>query len=195
MIEQWWRVIRWLSTAEPGENGHQAAVPVQYQGAGRFDNPRFCTAGYMAAEPQAAVGETFADRPRWSEAMLHPGTPDGATMALAELRSADRLLLDLDDPGSLIEYNLRPSDVVRRNRDRTRELGLRLFLEGKYGGVQWWSYHRPEWTVATIWEPHDEVGEPISPFSAVTHENVEPLTLEHPAVVLAAEVLGRIIEL
>lgn len=194
MIERWWRVVRWLPDAPEGENGHPRYVPNHYQGAGRFDNPRHYTAGYIAAEPQAAVGEAFADRLSWNGLMLQPGAPDGATMALVEFRGSDLNLLDLDDPHVLIRYGLKPSDVVRRNRDRTRELGLRVFLEARHDGVQWWSYHRPEWVVAAVWKGHTEAGEPESPFMSLAIEDVEPLTLEHPAIVIAADVLSRVIE-
>ncbi len=49
---------------------HPLFVPLDRQGAGRFDNPHLYATLYLATTPQAAVGETFANLARWPDAEL-----------------------------------------------------------------------------------------------------------------------------
>src|SRR5262249_33296672 len=61
-------------------------------------------------------------------------------------------LLDLDDPQVLAQRSIRPTHVAIRNRPRTQQIAGRIYQEGKWSGIQWWSYHRPQWTLVVIWE-------------------------------------------
>ncbi len=189
---RWWRVVRWIEDASPGSPGHPDFVPTQFQGGGRFDNPRWYTAAYLAADPHGAVGETFGNLATWTSTMLHPGTPAGSVMALASFELADPRLVDLDDAQTLLDLGLKPSDVVRRNRDKTRQLALRLFLTDEHDGISWWSYHDPEWINVVVWAGHDDDGTPTSPLAGVPFE-VEPLALDHPGLLVAADALARVI--
>lgn len=184
--------MRWIEGAPPGSPGHPDFVPTHLQGGGRFDNPRWYTAAYLAAEPHGAVGETFGNLATWTSAMLRPGTPTGSMMALASFALSDLRLVDLDDARTLLDLGLRPSDVVRRNRDKTRQLALRLFLAGDHDGISWWSYHDPEWVNVVVWAGHAEDGTTTSPLTDVPFE-VEPLGLDHPALLGAADALTRVI--
>jgi hypothetical protein len=193
VVERWWRVVRWVAGAQSGRPGHPAYVPVGSQGAGRFDNPGHYTAGYLAAEPECAVAETLGNLKVWTRQMLRPGEPPDATMALAAY-DGDLALVDLDDAATLTRLGLRPSDVVRRHRARTQEVALQLFLAGGHDGIRWWSYHRPQWTVATVWKGRLEDGTATSPLEDLRLAGIEELTLDHRALVAAAEALPKIIE-
>lgn len=102
-------------------------------------------------------------------------------------------LIDLDDASALQRLALRPSDVVRRNLDKTREVALRLWLEDHehVDGLQWWSYYRPEWRLVMLWSSSLKSPEWFSSVEAV---RVESLEIGHPAVELAASVLPRRVE-
>lgn len=67
-------------------------------------------------------------------------------------------------------------------------MALRVFMTEQYDGLQWWSYHRPEWTVGVVWSP---INDPTRAFSPLVVRSIEPLTLDHAAVRLAADVLQR----
>lgn len=169
---------------------HPLWVPVDRQGGGRFDNRHRYVALYAATSPQAAVGEAFANASRWIEAEV-TREKEGRPRCLVTLDIADHApLLDLDDARTLVELGLRPSDVARRNRDHTQEIALSLWLERprtETRGLRWRSYWRPEWEVVVLWS--DDLDPPWFPF--VTVVAVEDLRMDHPAVVLAAEVLPR----
>lgn len=179
----------WAGLA-PGDRFHPLYVPLDRQGGGRFDNPHRYAALYGSTTAQGAVGEAFGSYARWLPAEV-TRTADGRPRCLVELEVPDDVqLVDLDDCQTLGDLGLRPSDVVRRDRDHTQEVALSVWLSmpNTYiRGFRWWSYWRPEWSVAVLWS--DSTDPPWFPFAAVA--GVEPLELDHPAVVLAAEVLPR----
>lgn len=181
----WFRVAP-LSPPEAGDRWW--IVPARYQGAGRADNPRHYRALYLSREPQAAIAEAFAELPTWTSQMFTPPSSGGA-LGLAGIEVPDEVsLVDLDNAATLHRLGLRPTDVVRRNRDRTQEVSLRLFLEERWDGLAWWSYWRPEWQMLVLWAPVQDP-EPFSGVARLAH--AEPLHLEHPAVRLAADVMRR----
>jgi hypothetical protein len=96
-------------------------------------------------------------------------------------------LIELDDANFLSTRNYRPSDIVARNRTRTQEVALELWLEG-IRTLRWWSYYRPEWRIISVWadiaesEPWNGLVQPI---------DVVELHIDHPAVEVAAEVLAK----
>jgi hypothetical protein len=169
---------------------HPLFVALDQQGGGRFDNPRHYVTLYAAATPQGAVGEAFGNSAVWLADEITRRV-EGRPRCLVTYTVDDALaLVDLDDANVLAQHAVRPSEVVRRNRERTQELGLEFWLSLRatgVRGVRWWSYWRPEWTVVALWS--DDLTPPWFPFVTVT--NVEPLGVDHPAVVLAADVLPR----
>jgi hypothetical protein len=175
---------------DPEEPFHPAWVAVERQGGGRFDNRHRYAALYAATSAQAAVGEAFGNASVWIETEV-TRPKEGRPRCLVTLDVPDTVrLLDLDDARTLVELGLRPSDVVRRNRDHTQEIALAVWLESKTTGVKglrWRSYWRPEWEVVVVWS--DRLDPPWFPFVRVLA--VEELGIDHPAVVLAAEVLPR----
>lgn len=184
---QLYRVVPWLPDAEPGQPGHPLHVDASRQGGGRADNPRHYRALYLSEVPQGAVGEVFGDLAVWSEEMFVVPWLPGAVRSLATLRAdPPPEVLDLDDASVLVSLGVRPTEVVGRDRDRTQEIALSVWLQGRWQGLRWWSWWRPVWRNQILWAPLD-APDPW-PLEAIS---VEPLHLNHPAVRLAAEVLRR----
>lgn len=147
-----YRVFPYAERAGPDQPGHPLyAYPKQ--GAGRWDNPDRYLARYLSTSPEAAVGEAFAHLSTWTPAMLVvPALPDAQRrIGVFRFDEATNPLLDLDDAGALYERHLRPTDIVVRNRPRTQKIAAAIFDEGRWAGVKWWSYHRPQWTVVALW--------------------------------------------
>jgi hypothetical protein len=183
-----WVQPRWHRRG-PEEPGHPLYVARARQGAGRFDNPAHYAALYASQQPEGAVGEILGNHTQVREAMfVWQGRPD-LRRHLVTLEVDDVRLLDLDDAATLVEVGLRPSDVVRRNRETTRRLGLRRYLERERtgeSGLRWWSYHHPDWTPVMLWSRDESTW-----FPHVRVVDTAELTLEHPDVVVAAEALRR----
>lgn len=184
-----YRVFPYLPAAAPGEPGHPDYVHRPRQGSGRLDNPTRYRCSYFSAQPSGAVGEVFADLPRWSDAIFTFPALAGARRALGTYHVADDApILDLDDARHLLDRALRPTQVIARNRPVTQAWALRIFEEQRSGdgdplwdAVRWWSYHRPLWQVLGFFR---------NPPLAV---KVEPLSLAHTDVVDAARSLHRLI--
>ncbi len=176
-----YHVFAHLPTAATGKPGHPLYVHPA-QGAGRFDNPSYYLAWYLAAEAAGAVGESFADLSTWRDEMFEFPHIPGARRTLGVYELPDDLpYVDLDDPRRLVDLGVRPSQVVERNRPYTQALALRIYQQGTHNGIRWWSFHRPQWRVYCLWE--------ISPSVA----RVEPLTVGHIAVQSAARTLAKTI--
>ncbi|MGH2750399.1 MAG: RES domain-containing protein [Actinomycetota bacterium] len=185
-----YRVVPYAGDARPDEPGHPLFVDPARQGHGRADNPRHYAALYVSESAAGAVGEVFGDLIRWSSAMFE--VPSfGARRALAtfDVDPAPRVL-DLDDARVLLDLGLRPTAVVSRDRELTQEAALTVWLRGEWEGLRWWSWWRPTWRNQTLWAPaagarswwwHERF--------AVT--SIEPLTIDHPAVQVAADQLRR----
>lgn len=173
---------------------HPLYVPVDRQGSGRFDNPHGYVALYAATTAAAAVGETLGNYAVWTAEEL-ARSKERRPRCLVSFELDDQaVVVDLDDASSLVRLGLRPSDVIRRNRDRTQEVALQLWLRRgaePLDGLRWRSYWRPEWEVVTLWSPG--LDPPWFPLAEV--KAVEELTIESPAVTQAADVLPRLPDL
>lgn len=182
-----YRVVPWDDAARSGQPGHPLFVDVSRQGGGRADNPRHYQALCVSETPQGAVGEAFGDLAAWSEAMFEVPWSQPARRALVTCEAEPPPeVLDLDDARVLVDLGARPTDVVGRDRERTRELALSVWLQRRWAGLRWWSWWRPAWRNQVLWaEPHDDDPWPLEV------AGVEPLELGHPAVQLAAEFLRR----
>ena len=153
-------------------------------GAGRIDNPDRYLALYLSDGMGGACAEAFFFKPVWDANVLRglPTLP-GSMQALASFNIApDPPICDLDDATRLVELDLRPSQVVSRERTVTQAWALRIYQEGRWGGIRWWSYYDPRWGSHGIWNRE-----------ALDLHGVEPLTLQHPAIVEAARVLNRLL--
>jgi hypothetical protein len=180
-----YRVFPHLDTARPGEPGHPE-YEHRPQRFGRVDHPDYFT-WYLSSEAAAAIGETFGNLAVWDPSMFDFPMLPGARRALGTYRLPDDLrVLNLDDPAALLDRGLRPTQIVARNLAVTQAWAHRIWSERdphdptarRWQGVQWWSFHRPSWTVLASWERPEVAG-------------VQELTLTHPAVRDAATALLR----
>lgn len=141
----------WLEDAEPGEPGHPHYVGLP-QGQGRVDNPEHYLTLYLSDDPLGAIGEAFGNHSIWTSDLLSgPPALAGSVRALATFESSDVVVIDLDDPQALLDRALRPSRVVTRHRGTTQNWALKIFREGMWDGVRWWSFHNPEWGSFGLW--------------------------------------------
>lgn len=176
------RVSPRIAEATPEEPGGALYRP--RGGYGRIDNPNRYRTLYTSSHAEGAVAEAFGRLPEWNDATFVRG---GVRCVLQ--------YFDLDEKGSSVGYyalndaahlvaqELRPSQVVTRDRRTTRAWALRIFEAKDGDGVAWWSYYKPEWYTIALWNlAHLQIaGEP------------EPLTTAHPAVRAAAKEIARII--
>jgi hypothetical protein len=141
-----YRVFPFLSTAAAGEPG-RPMYEHRPQRAGRIDHPAYY-AWYMAAQPEAAVGEVFGNLAKWDDSMFEFPLLPGARRALGIYQLPDDLrLLDLDNPTELAERSLRPTQIVVRNLSVSQAWGHRIWDERdphdphshRWQAVAWWS--------------------------------------------------------
>lgn len=180
-----YRVFPYLESAREGEPYHPL-YEHRPQLEGRADHPEYFV-WYVCRQPEAACGEAFGNLSRWVASMFEmPRRLGGVRRALAVYELPDNLrICDLDDSHRLVELGLRPTQVVIRNTAVTSDWAHRVWsqttpaiLGRKWQAIQWWSFHRPHWTVLASWEKPKLL-------------RVERLDLEHPAVKAAAASLSR----
>lgn len=108
---------------------------------------------------------------------------NGRPLALAAFDDAAlERIVDLDDPSELLARGLRPSVVATHNRLVTRLIAEDIFGEGAHG-IGWWSTLESSWANVTLF------AERAAGLLELTGEP-ETLTVGHPSVRAAAEVLG-----
>jgi hypothetical protein len=176
-----WRVFPWNSRAEDGAPFSARFVPGG-QGSGRFD-VKATPVLYMAEDPEHAVAEKI-QRYRGQALERFDLVEYGQPLALVRLRPPEevvRRVLDLCDPVSLVEHSIRPDALAAAETVRTRAIADDLHARG-YAGLRWWSAFRGEWHTTTLFLDR-------SPLSEVEFSSPEVLSLDHPAVVGAAEAL------
>lgn len=174
-----YRVFPHVPSARRGAPGHPLYLHPG-QGKGRWDNPAWYLAWYMAHEPTSAVGEALADVTTWRDEIFAFAQIPGARRALGVYRLADDLpYVDLDDAQTLVERGMRPSQVVERNRSYSQAKALEIYQEKRWQGIRWWSLHRPQWRVWCLWD--------IDPVC----EEIQPLDVSHAAVRDAACALAK----
>ncbi|GAF47569.1 RES domain-containing protein [Rhodococcus wratislaviensis] len=181
-----YRVFPYLSAAAPGQPGHPSYEHRPQRG-GRVDHPDYHL-WYLSRLAEAACGESFGNLARWEASMLEFPLLPGSRRALGVFELPDDLrVLDLDDPAQLVRLGLRPTQVVTRNLTVTQGWGHRIWSETEphtgdraWQAVAGWSYHRPQWSVLASW---------LRPALV----RVEPLDLDHPAILDSAKALQRIV--
>jgi len=178
-----WRLVPWRAQAAPTQPGGALWFPRELQGLGRHDNPDRYGCLYVTQNPVSAVAETLA--PFRASGTLSRGmlVKAGLRLALARLGLDDRArLVDLDVPRVLVGRGLRPSLVATRARTVTQAYAARLFDEDPEAvGLRWWSTLEASLINLTLFDR----AEP-----QLSLDDVEQLTVVHPAVVEAAELLG-----
>ncbi|WP_072806817.1 RES domain-containing protein [Rhodococcoides yunnanense] len=178
------RIFPYLASAKAGQPGHPEYEHHPQRG-GRVDHPDYYT-WYVARQPEAACGESFGNLARWVDSMFDFPMIPGARRVLGTYELPNDLrICDLDDPQRLIEQNLRPTQVVARNLSVTSTWGHQIWSQTtpaiagrQWQAVQWYSFHRPAWTVIASWHRPRFVRQ-------------EVLALDHPAIMEAASALYR----
>jgi hypothetical protein len=156
-------------------------VPVP-QGQGRVDNPEHYLVLYLSDSADGAVGEAFGNFAIWSDELFDgpPVHPDSQrVLAIYDLDDHSPIL-DVDDAAALLRLGLRPSEVVLRDRKNTQAWALRIYQEGMWVGVRWWSRWEPTWGTYALWD--------LTPLRL---HDVMRLNREHLAVAQASRVLNR----
>lgn len=166
--------------AAPTERGGALYVPAQ--GRGRIDNPSHYGALYVGNSAAGVCAEVFYrgnQRQRWEAQMLQPlSTGDRRVLAWYDLPD-DAPICNLDAPDELRQRNLRPSLVITRDYEITRRWALAIWNERRWLGVAWWSYCDARWVSVGLWR-HD----------AITAYGIEELSLDHSAIVAAADIMA-----
>lgn len=176
-----YRVLLHDPNAAPDEPGGVLYVPPQ-QGGGRIDNPQQYRVLYVGDSPAGVCAEVFyrgAHRLKWNADMLPLRRYPQLVRSLAWYELPDDApIANLDDPHRLIEFELRPSNVITRDYSQSQAWALRIFERRAFGGIAWWSFNDARWKSAGLWN-----------IDLITDSGTERLTIDHPALAEAAAVL------
>jgi hypothetical protein len=175
-----YRVFPFLANAGTDEPGGALYVPPQ--SAGRIDNAHLYSVLYLSNAAAGALAEAFGRFPEWTAAILggSPSLP-GSVRAIASYRLRDDArICNLDDPEQLWELGLRPSEVVSRDYASTQAWARRIYEQGKWIGVRWWSYYEPQWASIGLWD-----------IRGLALEEVRPLRLDDAAMIEASRTIVR----
>jgi hypothetical protein len=177
-----YRCFAWDRSARHDAPDGALWVPRPFQGDGRHDNPAHYGCLYLADRSVSCTVEQLAAfrGQRLTAALLRRR---GLPLALARIALDDRAaLIDLDDPAILRRERVRPSQVATRDRAVTQPQALRLHSRHPHAaGLRWWSTWEASWINVTLFDR-------AAPRLRV--EDVEELTLAHPALLEAADVFG-----
>jgi hypothetical protein len=183
-VPTFYRVFPFVASSALHEPGGALYIPAQ--GSGRLDNPELYSVLYLSDAAAGAIAEAFGRFPEWTPAILG-GSPDlpGSVRVIARYQLADdATICNLDNPDQLRELGLRPSEVVSRDYVRTRAWARRIFEQGTWVGIRWWSYYEPQWASIGLWN-----------IRWLIVEEVRVLRLDDAALIEASRtILRRIIE-
>jgi RES domain len=179
-----YRCFAWNERARATDPDGALWFPRPFQGEGRHDNPDHYGCLYVADRALSCVVEQlarFRGQPLAAALLRRRTLP----LALAELELADTaLLLDLDNPAVLRRERLRPSLIATRQRTITQPQARALHdTHAEVAGLRWWSTFEALWMNVTLFERARDSLRTVS---------VEPLSLEHPTVGEAAQLLGLV---
>ncbi len=146
-----YRVFPYDAGAAPNDRGGALFVPPP-SGRSRIDNADLYDVLYTAAEPHAAIAETFGQLAVW-----RPDTfvnAAGRPYALATIEAPDDLVLfELNDVDALRSIGVaRPTDVVTRDREITQAWARTIFERGGFASARWWSFYNPDWPIIGLWD-------------------------------------------
>jgi RES domain-containing protein len=147
-----YRVFPYLARAAKNEPGSALYLPAP--GGGRLDNAAAYAVLYLSDAAAGAIAEAFGRFSEWTPAILE-GSPSlpGSARAIARFQLPEQApICDLDDPAQLGALGLRPSDVVTRDYTRSRAWARRIYEQGRWIGVRWWSYYDAQWASLGLWE-------------------------------------------
>jgi hypothetical protein len=177
-----YRCAAWNRAAPPDAPDGALWCPRAFQGEGRHDNPDAYGCLYLADAPVSCVIEQLAAF-RGQRLIASLLRRRGLPLALATIELNEKAqLIDLDDPAVLRRERLRPSRVGTRTRAVTQPQALELFhRHPDAAGLRWWSMWEALWSNVTLFD---------RAASALRLVSVEALTIDHPAVVDAADRFG-----
>ena len=147
------------------------------RGIGRVSNRDLYDELYVAADAECAIAETFAHADIWTDALFdHPH----GRYALASYDAGDAQFCDLDHAQTLVELELKPSQVVTRDRATTQAWSRTVFERAAFAGVSWWWFYWPEWATVAIWQKR-----------TLRLKSVLELHIDDPYVVSASRTIRR----
>lgn len=178
-----WRRFPWNPEAAENQPFSAAFIPPT-QGLGRFDLAD-APAGvvYLAETAEHAVGEWLARFRRDGVAppdLRHSGHPQALVRVTCLMARPE--IADLCDPHLLAAFDFAPDSLAVRDRTTTQAVAARLHAE-RYTGLRWWSAFGGEWHTVALFRDRLEPG-------TLRFGVPEPLHLDHPALLAAAEWLG-----
>lgn len=178
-----YRVIPYLPASKKGALGHPLFFP-KNRNVHRVDNPGHYKVAYFAADAQCAFAEKFGYQKQWNDLTLRPDKSllkSKWALVSYEINNISPIF-DMDNASNLLKLQIKPSRVVTRDRAITQAWALRVFEVKKNSGVSWWSFHSSDWVTLGIWE-----------LDNLKVKKIELLSLEHPAVQPAAEVIKKLV--
>lgn len=178
-----YRAFPWSPDARAREIGGVAWVARAEQGLGRHDAPERYGAIYLSESPLSSVCEAlrrFRYRPLRPEMLRRGGMP----LSLCGFRlPAGAELIDLDEPGILVEHGLRPSQIAAGDRPATQATARALHDRHPAAvGLRWWGTLEAEWINWTLFDTR--LGDGLEPGRPAV------LRVDDPLVREAARLLG-----
>lgn len=178
---QLFRVHPWIDGVEPTASYGPLFIPPG-QGAGRWDNPDLYALRYFSTTPEGAIAETFGHLATWSSGMLLIPSREDATRALSTYEISDSTrLADLADPEVLTALGFhRVTEVTERNKRPTQRQAARIYDQGAWDGISWWSYYHPAITLVATWLQ-----------DGIQCTQTRPLSIDVPELEKAARLIVR----
>ena len=178
-----WRALPLDKGAKAREAGGSLWFPRLQQGGGRHDNPDLYGCLYVAEEAVSAVAELLAPFRGTGKLLPSMLVRYGKQLSLAGLELEEgATVVDLDDPSTLIATSLRPSRVATRRRIATQRQAAEIHESHPAAlAIRWWSTLESSWINWTLFDRAEE---------ALKLGDVDELTVDHPVVLEAADLLG-----
>jgi hypothetical protein len=162
--------------------GHVFYVSQKKQGQGRFDIPELDGVLYCSRDSISAIAEFIQVFRGQSITSAHFERADGLTMAIANFQYPDsKKLINLDDPKTLVKFNIRPSHFLTRNRLKTKAVCQQIYKKTN-DGFLWPSTLEGSWVNCCLFESRVR--------SKLSITTIRPLTLDMSELQEAAKILG-----
>jgi hypothetical protein len=178
-----WRALPLDRSAKATEVGGPLWFPRLQQGGGRHDNPDLYGCLYVAEEAVSAVAELLAPFRGTGKLLPSMLVRYEKPLALAAIELEEGVtVVDLDDPSTLIATNLRPSQVATRKRTVTQRQAAEVYEHHPESiAIRWWSTLESSWINWTLFD---------RAAASLGIGEIDELTVEHPVVLEAADLLG-----
>ena len=178
-----WRALPLDRSAKATEAGGPLWFPRLQQGGGRHDNPDLYGCLYVAEEPVSCVAELLAPFRGTGKLLPSMLVRYEMPLALAAIELEDgAMVVDLDDPSTLLATGLRPSQVATRKRTVTQRQAAEVYESHPDAvAIRWWSTLESSWI---NWTLLDRAA------ASLEAGDVDELAVTHPVVLEAADLLG-----